>query len=86
MTEDSITRIRQVLADTAGLGRDPFELGLDDDLYAAGMSSLASVQVMLALEDEFGIVFEDEMLKRDLLGTISSIEAAVQQLTSSAAS
>ena len=57
-------KIRQAIGDHARLGVDLDTLSDDADLYQAGMSSHASVNVMLALEDAFDIEFPDRMLTR----------------------
>jgi acyl carrier protein len=80
MTQELITNIRQVLSERAGLSSDAFGLSEDADLYAAGMSSFASVEVMLGLEDSFGITFPDTMLKRSLFESIDAIASAVSEL------
>lgn len=49
----------------------------DADLYEAGMTSHASVNVMIALEDAFDVEFLDSMLKRSVFESISSISAAL---------
>ncbi len=59
-------------------------LGRDDDLYQAGMSSHASVTVMLALEDHFDLEFPDRMLTREVFASIAAIEAAITELTGEA--
>ena len=64
MTDDTRDEIRQVLRDHARLPVDVDALGDGDDLFAAGMSSHASVNLMLALEDAFDVEFPDEMLTR----------------------
>ena len=74
-------RIRKILADHARLSVDPATLSGGDDLYQAGMTSHASVQVMLALEDEFDVEFPDAMLKRSVFETIDSMAAAIASLT-----
>jgi acyl carrier protein len=74
-------RIRKILADHARLNVDASALGEDDDLYQAGMTSHASVQVMLALEDEFDVEFPDAMLKRSVFESIASMAAAISTLT-----
>jgi acyl carrier protein len=74
-------RIRKILADHARLSVDPSTLNDDDDLYQAGMTSHASVQVMLGLEDEFDVEFPDSMLKRSVFESISSMAAAIASLT-----
>jgi acyl carrier protein len=73
-------RIRAVLRDHARLPVDVESLNDDADLFAAGMSSHASVNVMLALEDTFDVEFPDAMLKRSVFESISAIDAAVTEL------
>lgn len=53
----------------------------ETDLYNAGMTSLASVNVMLALEAEFDVEFPDSLLRRDVFGSVASIASAVSRLT-----
>jgi holo-[acyl-carrier protein] synthase len=72
--------IRRVVADHARLAVDAAALTADSDLYEAGMTSHASVNVMLALEDAFDVEFPDRMLKRDVFESIESIAAAVTEL------
>jgi len=55
-------------------------LDADADLHAAGMSSHASVNVMLALEDALDIEFPDEYLTKETFSTIGRIDAAVRAL------
>jgi acyl carrier protein len=74
------TEIRAVLRDHARLPVDVDTLGEEADLFAAGMSSHASVNVMLALEDTFDIEFPDAMLKRSVFESVSAIDAAVSEL------
>jgi acyl carrier protein len=74
------SRIRAVLAAHGRLGTDPARLSDGDDLYAAGMASLASVNVMLALEGEFDIEFPDHMLNRSVFSSVAAIEAAVRKI------
>jgi acyl carrier protein len=77
-----IDDIRSVLKEHGRLSIDAATLGEDSDLYAAGMTSHASVNVMLALEAAFDIEFPDRMLKRSVFESISSIVDAVKELTS----
>ncbi|HEY7008262.1 MAG TPA: acyl carrier protein, partial [Jatrophihabitantaceae bacterium] len=51
-----------------------------DDLYAAGLTSHASVNVMLALEDEFDLEFPDELLRKSTFASVDSIRDALTQL------
>ena len=74
-------KVRNVLRDHGRLSADAEQLTDDTDLYQAGMTSHASVNVMLALEGAFDIEFPDAMLRRSVFGSVGAIRAAVEQLT-----
>ena len=80
MTTDMTEKIRLVLAEHARLPVSAAGLADDADLFQAGMSSHASVSVMLGLEDAFGVEFPDRMLTREVFSTIRSIAAALDEL------
>jgi acyl carrier protein len=77
--------IRRVLEAHGRLTVDAGSLPEDADLYQAGMSSHASVNVMLGLEDAFDVEFPDRLLKRSVFESIASIAAAVEELRREAA-
>ena len=77
--------IRRVLRDHARLPVDVDSIDDQTDLFRAGMSSHASVNVMLALEDAFDIEFPDSMLKRSMFESVAGIDAAIQELQKRAA-
>jgi acyl carrier protein len=79
------TELRRILAESARLDVSIDTLSDSDDLYAAGLSSLATVHVMLAIEDEFGIEIPDQMLTRRLFSSVDSLAAAVKELQGSQA-
>jgi acyl carrier protein len=74
-------KIREILKNHGRLNRDVDSLADTDDLYQAGMTSHASVNVMLALEGEFDVEFPDHMLTRSVFESIASIDAAIGELT-----
>ncbi len=78
-------KIRQAITDHARLPVDVSTLGDDTDLYQAGMTSHASVNVMLALEDAFDIEFPDRMLRRDVFESVAAIRAALTELSAGVA-
>ena len=57
-----VEEIRKIVKEHGRLPVDVDELAVDADLYQAGMTSHASVNVMLALEDAFDVEFPDRML------------------------
>lgn len=77
--------IRAVLAAHAKLREPADEIAEAGDLYAAGMTSHASVNVMLALEDAFDIEFPDTLLTKHTFCTVATIRDAVTGLLEQAA-
>lgn len=80
-----IDRIRALLSDHPMIPLDFSALSDDANLYDAGLTSFASVQMMLALEEEFDIEFPEAMLTRRTFSSLASIADAVSQLTREAA-
>jgi len=76
--------IRQIVKDHGRMPTDADLLPAGADLYQAGMTSHASVNVMLALEDHFDVEFPDRMLTRSVFESIASIEAALTELLAEA--
>ena len=73
-------QIRSVLLAHGRLNREVSSLAVSTDLYQSGMTSHASVNVMLALEGAFDVEFPDHLLKRSVFGSIESIHHALNQL------
>ena len=76
--------VRNAIVRHAKLEAPVVSLAADADLYAAGMTSHASVNVMLALEDAFDIEFPDDLLTKCTFTSIGSISAAVESLLETA--
>ena len=76
-----LDKVRDILAKNGRLSTSVDQLDNDSDLYNAGLTSLATVGVMLALEEEFDIEIPDNMLGRKTFGSIQSIADVVHQLT-----
>ena len=77
--------IRAILAQHGRLTVSVEQLGDDSDLYQAGLTSHASVNLMLALEDRFEVEFPERLLRRRAFGSISSIRLAIRELLADAA-
>lgn len=80
ITDDSAHRIREVLAEHGRLPVDVGQLSEDDDLFQAGMTSHASVNVMLALEDAFDVEFPESMLRKSTFASIGALRRALGAL------
>jgi acyl carrier protein len=73
--------IRVILKEHGRLATDVSALQDDSDLYQAGLTSHASVNVMLALEGKFDVEFPDRMLRRGVFSRIATIREALEELT-----
>jgi acyl carrier protein len=80
VNQTPVERVRKILGEHARLGTNIDELKVNSNLYQAGMSSQASVNVMLALESAFGVEFPDEMLKRSVFESVETITSAIASL------
>jgi acyl carrier protein len=72
--------IRGLLGKFGGLPQAVEQIADDADLYAAGLSSFASVQLMLGIEDAFDIEFPDNLLNRKSFSSIAAIEKTVDMI------
>lgn len=73
-------QIRDLLTKFGKLPVDVATLSDDADLYAAGLSSFASVQLMLGIEEAFDVEFPDSLLNRRSFASIAAIADALASL------
>ncbi|WP_426954415.1 acyl carrier protein [Muricoccus radiodurans] len=76
--------IREVLGTTATLSTPATALDVRDDLFDRGLTSLATVELMLALEGRLGVEFPDEALTRQTFRTIASLQDTLSRLGAAA--
>ena len=75
-------QVRDILARHGRLSVSIAEIHDGSDLHAAGLTSLATVGLMLALEECFDIEFPDALLSRKTFSSIDALAAAVDHLRS----
>lgn len=75
---DTLATIRTVLAEQGRLSVDAQTVSETADLYAAGLTSHATINVVLGLENAFDIELPDELLVKSTFETIAAISAAVE--------
>jgi acyl carrier protein len=80
MRRDITAVVRSALRDHGRLAVDVDDLDEHADLYRAGLSSHASVSLMLALEERLEIEFPERMLRRGAFASISAIRANLREL------
>lgn len=75
-----VEKVKVILQENGKLGREALGLEEESDLYDAGLSSHASVEVMLALEAVFDLEFPDSMLRREVFQSVGAISDAIEEL------
>ncbi|MCJ1712565.1 acyl carrier protein [Curtobacterium sp. VKM Ac-2922] len=83
VTDPSVERaVRQALADHGRLTVDAAEVAPTADLYTLGLTSHATVNVMLAVENDLDAEFPDSVLNRATFASVDGIVAAAALATS----
>ncbi|MFM0204745.1 acyl carrier protein [Paraburkholderia fungorum] len=72
--------VRSILRETACLDVPVDTLGDNDDLYAAGLSSLGAVRVMMAIEENFVIEIPGALITHDLFLSIDSLASTIARI------
>jgi len=80
MSIDTTIAIRTILSEHGRLAEDVASLTDQSDLFQAGLSSHASVTLMLALEEHFDVEFPERMLHRRTFASIAAIRACLNEL------
>jgi acyl carrier protein len=78
-------RIRDVLRQHGHLSHPIDELSDDADLYRAGLTSHATVNVMLALEDAFELELPESLLLRSTFSSVHAIATALGSIDATSA-
>lgn len=52
----------------------------DSELIDLGLDSLSAINLLLELEEEFGVAFPDELLSPETFRTAANLNATLQQL------
>ncbi len=72
--EETRKRVKRTIAATLGLDVDPEEIPDDEPLFGeGGASSVASLELIAGLEEEFGFEIDDEELRIELFETSDAI-------------
>lgn len=77
--EQTSQTIREILR-THGRMADTDALAPSQDLYAAGLTSFAAVQLMLALEEAFDVEFPERMLNRRSFASLDAIAGCIAEI------
>jgi len=75
-----IDRVRELLRAHGRLAVPVDKLNDDSDLFAVGLTSLATVNLMLAVEEAFDIEFPDGALSRRTFESIGALSGVVVRI------
>ena len=78
-------QIRAILDANGKLAVPASGLGEFDDLFAAGLDSLAMVNVLMAIEEQFDIEVPDRLLSRRTFSSVHTLTSMVSEITRRAA-
>lgn len=73
MAESTFDRVVSILKDQEGL--DDVELTRDTNLASVGLDSMATVEAVMACEDEFGIEIDPEANPQTIQEFVDLVEA-----------
>ena len=76
--------VRQLIAAYGKLNADIADINDDSNLFDAGLTSLNTVNLMLAIEDEYDIEFDDDSLRRETFESVDALYAVVSGLIQAA--
>ena len=76
--------VREIVRHNGRLGVEGDTLTDEADLYQAGLTSHATVSLMLALEDHFDVEFPESKLRRRTFSSIATLSETIEQLVDAA--
>lgn len=73
--EEILARVRLMLIERIGVERDPDEIDPDTPLFGSGLGldSIDAVEVVLNLEEDFGVRLPDDVVARSVMRTVNSL-------------
>ena len=84
---DTITpitrRVKQALVQALGLDVNPDEIDDNEPLFGEGLGadSIASLEIVFALEEEFGFEVDDEDLQVELFDSVRTLSQYIAEKT-----
>ncbi len=83
-SSESRLRIKQILVETLKLeGMAPDAIGDETPLWGEGglgLDSVDALELMVVLEQEYGVRIEDEEIGQETLANVVSLEALIERL------
>ncbi len=81
--EEIEDRIKELIVETLDLQVEPHEIGTEDQLFGGGvgLNSMATIEIIVAIEKDFGIEIQDEDLRVELFDNVKAMADYVASVT-----
>ncbi len=81
MRDDIAQRVKQALVQGLQLKINPEDIADDEPLFGEGLDadSMAALEIVFALEEEFGFEVEDEDLRVDLFDSVRTLTSYIEE-------
>ena len=82
MNDDLKIQIKQVIVRALNLEIDPEEIGDSDVLFGGemGLNSMAMVELVVGIEDEFDLEISDEDLSAEVFKSVQTVEDYIRSV------
>ena len=79
--EEALAKVRRMLIVSLGLRREPAEIDPDTSLFGTGLGidSVDAVEIVIALEMDFGVKLKDPVVRRLALRSVNALVDTVLQ-------
>lgn len=77
------SKLRNIIEKNVGLSTPISKISSSDDLTDFGVNSISCIKIMVAIEQEFGIEFDEFNLDFSKFKTINSLSEYIEEVTSS---
>ncbi len=77
---DLVAKLQEILRPYLRLAASEAPIQMDEDLGKLGLDSMASIELLMQLEEQLGIVIPDEMLTAETFATGNHLLAVIEKL------
>ncbi|MGK7943629.1 MAG: phosphopantetheine-binding protein [Microcystaceae cyanobacterium] len=77
---NTLEQLKECMVEHLKLITSVDQIGDNTELTSLGLDSMAATNLMLDLEDEFGITFPDELLTPETFYSANTLNSAIQKL------